>query len=172
MKNLGWNGCGTTQYHYLFQLHFRPDKNSIHHKSGCHRDNQNYTFLFGRVWLSALPLNYAAWINLSWKTSGKVVWWYLISTDATQWEHQKEARDECGEGCVTVGGWLARLSPRLVNAVNNMLHQWRKSLPPYAMFLLNIGHLRNSLFYDHIFYSFILFPQGSRMDRIRSFQHN
>ncbi len=40
------------------------------------------------------------------------------------------------------GGWLARLSPRLVSAVNNMLHQWKASLPLYAMFLLHIEYLR------------------------------
>lgn len=84
-------------------------RNSMHHKSGCQRDNQNCTFLFGRAWWSALPLNYAARVNLSWKTSGKVEWWYLISTDATQWEHQKEARDECSEGCVTVWGLAGTL---------------------------------------------------------------
>lgn len=57
-------------------------------KLWCQADNQNCTFQFGRLWWSALPRNYAAWINLPWKTSGKVEWCYLISTDATRGEHQ------------------------------------------------------------------------------------
>ena len=129
VKSLCWNGSGTTQYHYLFRLHFRPERKSMHHKSGCQRNHQNRTFLFDWAWWSALPLNYAAWINLSWKMSGKVEWWYLISTDATPRGHQKEADEESSGGCVTAWGeWLARLSPGLVNAVNSMLHQ-RKNFP-------------------------------------------
>ena len=132
----------------------------MRHKSGCQRDNQNCTFLFEQVWWSALPLNYAAWINLCWKMSGKVEWWYLISTDATQWEHQTAAGNECAEGCVTVGGgWLARLSPRLVRAVNNMFHQWKASPPPYTTFLIKYRVLNSfqlSIFATiYIFLAFI-----------------
>lgn len=122
-----------TQYHFLF--HLRPERKWMHHKSGCQTDNQNYTFLFGWLWWSALSLNYAAWINLSWRMSGKVEWWYLISTDATQWEHQTGSEWVRWRLCNCWGRWLARLSPRLVSAVSNMLNQWKASLPLYAIVL-------------------------------------
>lgn len=99
--------------------------------SRCQRDHQNCTFLFDWAWWSALSLNCAAWINLSWKTSGKLERWYLISADATLWEHQKKVEDEWSEVSRSVWGWLARLSPRFVAAVNSILNQGKASPPPY-----------------------------------------
>lgn len=114
----------------------------MYHKLGCQGDNQNCTFQIGRLWWSGLPLKYAAWINLPWKTSGKVEWCYLISTDATQWEHQTGASEWARWRLHNHlrGGWrwLARLSPRLVSAANNALHQ--RQAPPTPMTTFWVQH--------------------------------
>lgn len=110
----------------------------MHRKWGCQRDNQKYTFLLGWLWWSALSLNYAACINLSWRMSGKVEWWYLISTDATQWEHQTGSEWVRWRLCNCWGRWLARLSPRLVSAVSNKLNQSKACLLLHAMVLSEV----------------------------------
>lgn len=114
VKNLGWNGCGTTQYHYLFQLRFRADRSSMCHKSRCHREHQKCTFLFDWVWWSALPLNCATWINLPLENvrEGRVVLPYLSRCHSVQ-TSKGDSVLESAEGCVTGGvggdGWHACL---------------------------------------------------------------
>lgn len=72
-------------------------------------------------------------------------------------ENIKQARNECGEGCVTARGrWLARLSPRLVSAVSNTLNQSKASLRLY-------GSLRIPDFSDFLIKAFcVAVPDAPR----------
>lgn len=125
-KNLGWNGYCTTQYHYLPQLHVRLDRNRAHHKSRCQRDNQNCTALMECSASELCRRN----LSLSGKRQGR----WSGGTLSLQMPLRGNIKRRLGMSAEKVvqmsGGRLARSSPRLVNDVNNVLHQGRASSSP------------------------------------------
>lgn len=89
LLEFGCKGCGTTRYHYLFQLRSWQGTACTINQSVSERQSKSRNAFLQRLWWSPPRLNYAASVDISQSSAGKVEGWYLIFWDATYRQRSK-----------------------------------------------------------------------------------